>query len=501
MELVLCDVPNVLEMHWRVYWEARAGVGRGVGRQDGDGKEKGRWRMEGGTGGGGGGSGSGHGLETDGEEVDERHESLRGDVRECAVGGKSRKEYEKEVALGLAYHARLPLPYIVPHPPSPPAPPLAPFIVAPTSPSTPTPDPKITNSTSLPPHTHSHTPTQPPSSLPAQQTISPLYLTSLANTILHLHLPPKEYASDVQRIMGREVLGRVVLGSVVRRLGEGWFWVGVVLRLVGEPGAFGGANRAGGRGEGERGEKQAGEGEGGGGGGAGGVEEMKGSGTEAEVVGGRNGRSRRASPSVSAFATSAGHLQKDTTPGKRSFTARKSTWSSTLAQTFLRAYSLTCTLITIAYSVMSLLCHACASGPYPPQSTLVAASDTPTDAGPITGTTMAPQTGLEAPWLALFRLILGVDGHNGLYHVPWGLRLAWGAVEVVITLLSPLIDRYVYRRVVKRLRPCSSGDHELGRTAVALRVECKMGPYRKTRKRVGKMPSRSTVCCDDESTL
>lgn len=67
--------------------------------------------------------------------------------------------------------------------------------------------------------------------------LSPLYLTSLADAILRLHLSPSEYGSHVERLMTRELLGRSVLGSVGRRLGQGWFWWSIGLKFLCEPGS------------------------------------------------------------------------------------------------------------------------------------------------------------------------------------------------------------------------------------------------------------------------
>lgn len=65
-------------------------------------------------------------------------------------------------------------------------------------------------------------------------TLSPLYLTSLADSLLRHHLPLEQYASPAQRLMARELLGRVVLGGIGRRLSQGWFWWGSLLRLLGD---------------------------------------------------------------------------------------------------------------------------------------------------------------------------------------------------------------------------------------------------------------------------
>jgi len=67
--------------------------------------------------------------------------------------------------------------------------------------------------------------------------LSPLYLTSLADALLRLYLPPAEYGTNVERLIAREVLGRSVLGSVGKRLGQGWFWWSIMLKSLGKPGS------------------------------------------------------------------------------------------------------------------------------------------------------------------------------------------------------------------------------------------------------------------------
>lgn len=66
-----------------------------------------------------------------------------------------------------------------------------------------------------------------------QYTLSPLYLTALSDALLRLHLPPEEYSSSAERIMAREILGRTVLGAVGRKVGEGWFFWTLGVRLLG----------------------------------------------------------------------------------------------------------------------------------------------------------------------------------------------------------------------------------------------------------------------------
>ncbi|KAI9638825.1 uncharacterized protein MKK02DRAFT_21848 [Dioszegia hungarica] len=102
--------------------------------------------------------------------------------------------------LGDVYHARLPLLSVVP------------------SPGT------------------TYADTEGPYRLPTpggQYILSPLYLTSLADALIRLHLPPAEYGCTVERVMAREIVGRAVLGAIGRKLGEGWFWWSLGLKLMG----------------------------------------------------------------------------------------------------------------------------------------------------------------------------------------------------------------------------------------------------------------------------
>jgi len=128
----------------------------------------------------------------------ETYWSARAAVASGLVGrGEERLERDKEV--GVAYHARLPLLSVD----------LVPSIGV---------DSGIEGETGT-------------------FVLSPLYLTSLADAILRLHLSPSEYGSHVERLMTRELLGRSVLGSVGRRLGQGWFWWSIGLKFLCEPGS------------------------------------------------------------------------------------------------------------------------------------------------------------------------------------------------------------------------------------------------------------------------
>jgi hypothetical protein len=66
--------------------------------------------------------------------------------------------------------------------------------------------------------------------------LSSLYYTSLADGVLKNGLSVEEYGSTVERLMARELVGRMVLGGVGKRLSEDWFWYGLLLKLLGEPG-------------------------------------------------------------------------------------------------------------------------------------------------------------------------------------------------------------------------------------------------------------------------
>jgi hypothetical protein len=76
-------------------------------------------------------------------------------------------------------------------------------------------------------------------SITPESTLSPTYLAALADTLLKQTLSEKEYESDVERLMARDVLAYSILGNVGRKLGESWFWWGLGLKLLGEPGRKG----------------------------------------------------------------------------------------------------------------------------------------------------------------------------------------------------------------------------------------------------------------------
>ena len=102
-------------------------------------------------------------------------------------------------SLDAAYHARLPLPS-----------------TEPAGPSIPEPD-------------RNPIPT-------GQYVLSDIWLTSLSDAMIRLHLPPEEYAVAAERIMIRELLGRTIFGGVGRRITEAWFWWGLILKLLGHRG-------------------------------------------------------------------------------------------------------------------------------------------------------------------------------------------------------------------------------------------------------------------------
>lgn len=68
-----------------------------------------------------------------------------------------------------------------------------------------------------------------------QYVVDGVWLAALADTIIKKSLPPEEYKVVVQRSMVREIIGRTILGSVARRLGEPWFWWGLLLRFLPAP--------------------------------------------------------------------------------------------------------------------------------------------------------------------------------------------------------------------------------------------------------------------------
>lgn len=79
---------------------------------------------------------------------------------------------------------------------------------------------------------------EPLSAKPEQEeetyALSPVYLTALADSLLSLHLPPADYASDAERLIVREVLARAVLASIGRRLSAPWFWAQLGIKLLPE---------------------------------------------------------------------------------------------------------------------------------------------------------------------------------------------------------------------------------------------------------------------------
>ena len=70
-------------------------------------------------------------------------------------------------------------------------------------------------------------------SIPAEQyVVSGLWLTALADTIIKQSLPKDEYAVTVERTMMRELIGRTILGNIAKRIGEDWFWWGLLLKFL-----------------------------------------------------------------------------------------------------------------------------------------------------------------------------------------------------------------------------------------------------------------------------
>lgn len=70
-------------------------------------------------------------------------------------------------------------------------------------------------------------------SIPAEQyVVSGLWLTALADTIIKQSLPKDKYAVTVERTMMRELIGRTILGNIAKRIGEDWFWWGLLLKCL-----------------------------------------------------------------------------------------------------------------------------------------------------------------------------------------------------------------------------------------------------------------------------
>ena len=234
-----------------------------------------------------------------------------------------------EIELGKMYHAHLPLRAIIASPDDPPA------------------------------STHPYrTPV-----VRNQQIISPTYLTSVADAILREHLPPPEYACEVERAMGREVLGRLVLGVVLRRVGEGWFWLDMAIRLLGKP--------------------------------------------KARPVGGIPDSVREGVPMTPTSET----------PMPIDFASRCKRLAQSFVDFSIRIWVVITWVVSLARTVLS---------------TVLSYSN---------AASLASDKDLAAPWVSMFREVLGVDGRCGLYPAPWAVRLAWGTVEAGLALSGPILDR------------------------------------------------------------
>ena len=68
-----------------------------------------------------------------------------------------------------------------------------------------------------------------------QYIVSGLWLTSMADAVVKHSLSEDDYKVTMQRTMAREIIGRTVLGTVARRVGEPWFWWGLILKCLPEP--------------------------------------------------------------------------------------------------------------------------------------------------------------------------------------------------------------------------------------------------------------------------
>lgn len=177
--LILLDLPVILGLHLEMYWSARAGEAWSIPRPQPPSDPDTTTRAEKGT----------------GTVIGATAPSLDA----TALSGTN----DLSLRIAIAYNRRLPLLSITPAPPPTPLPPDTPYR------------------------------TQPAAGQPA---LSPQYLTALSDALLRLHLPPEDYAPAVERLIAREVVGRVVLAGLGRRLGEGWFWWQIGLKVLGEPG-------------------------------------------------------------------------------------------------------------------------------------------------------------------------------------------------------------------------------------------------------------------------
>lgn len=173
--LILLDLPVILGLHLETYWSARAAEVWSIPRPQRPGHPD-----------------SGMGTE---KAFEASSTSLN------ATAWPDTNDLGLRIA--IAYNRRLPLLSITPAPPPTPLPADTPYR------------------------------TQPATGQPA---LSPQYLTALSDALLRLHLPPEDYAPAVERLIAREVVGRVVLAGLGRRLGEGWFWWQIGLKVLGEPG-------------------------------------------------------------------------------------------------------------------------------------------------------------------------------------------------------------------------------------------------------------------------
>jgi hypothetical protein len=233
VELILLDLPTLLGVHVRVYWEAKRAIVLYGAVDTGDGGSE---------------------RATSGDQYGERTSTrataaggIQSSLRQSESGSSRQTDFplgtrkQRPVHthnLAAAYHSRLPLPS-VPYSASP---------ISPSSEQRPPPAADIaeshiyTTGSNLSPH--------PPVDKAAHTgegdgcadiachggyELSPVYLTALSDSILRRYLPSEQYASDVQRLMAMEILGRTVIGGLGRKLGEGWFWWGLILRFVGEP--------------------------------------------------------------------------------------------------------------------------------------------------------------------------------------------------------------------------------------------------------------------------
>lgn len=176
-------------------------------------------------------------------------------------------------------------------------------------------------------------------------TLSSEYLTSLSVALMQPTETEEERSPmGLQGLMIREILARAILAGGMRRLCFGWFWYGLILKFLGEPG--------------------------------------------------------------------------DPFPWRRR-TPQKQDEPKSIHQLVI-SYTRTITsLFTAIYSAIITLVAMYTAAP-PPSPEYEGCTDT---------------------WMAVMRIIMGVDGYAGVEAKKWRKRMVWDGVEMVVGLISPILDR------------------------------------------------------------